>query len=326
MSNLDEFVAERSPAWTELEQLLATAGSSPERLGADAVRRLGASYRAVAADLALARRRFPTDPLVRRLEQLVQRARVAVYHTAPKTETFRSFVSRGYWQRIRERPGLLVCAAAFLFVPMFLSGYWAWRDPGPAGGLVPSAFQSVTEPRSHGADLHESADTRTGFAASIFTNNIKVSMLAFAGGMLFGLPTLYLLIQNGVLAGVIAGLAIGAGNGRVFFELVLPHGVLELSCIVVSAAAGLRVGLAIIDPGTRERAVALREEARAAIEILLGTAAWLVVAGLVEGFLTPTGQGLTVVLVVGFGLGTLFWVLVFWRGAPARTAKAALAP
>ena len=98
------------------------------------------------------------------------------------------------------------------------------------------------------------------------------------------------------MLGVVGGLAIGSGNGRPFFELVTAHGVLELSCIVVAGAAGLRLGWAIIDPGNRTRGEALREEARAAIEIVLGTAPWLVVAGLVEGFLTPSGTGLPTVL------------------------------
>jgi uncharacterized membrane protein SpoIIM required for sporulation len=129
---------------------------------------------------------------------------------------------------------------------------------------------------------------------------------------------LYLLIQNGIMLGAVAGLAIGAGNGRPFFELVVAHGVLELSCIVVAGAAGLRLASAIVDPGTRPRMDALRTEARAAVEIVLGTAVWLVVAGLVEGFLTPAGKGLAVVLVVGLGLGVLFWGLILWRGAPER--------
>src|SRR5205823_6095793 len=119
-----------------------------------------------------------------------------------------------------------------------------------------------------------------------------------------------------VILGFVAGLAIGAGNGRVFFELVTAHGVLELSCIVVSGAAGLRLGWAIIDPGTRPRGEALRQEARAAIEMVLGTAPWLVLAGLVEGFLTPAGTGLATVLAVGLSLGAVFWGLVLWRGAP----------
>jgi uncharacterized membrane protein SpoIIM required for sporulation len=157
-------------------------------------------------------------------------------------------------------------------------------------------------------------DDQAQLASEIFTNNITVTMLAFAGGIAFGLGTAYVLLTNGVLLGAVAGLAVGAGNGRPFFELVTAHGVLELSCIAVAGAAGLRMGWALVHPGYRRRGTALREEARAAVEIVLGTAAWLVVAGLVEGFLTPAGLGLVPVLVVGFGLGALYWGLVLWRG------------
>ncbi len=322
MTTLDQFVSDRSPSWHELEQLLQSAGGTPAKLGPYGVRRLGASYRSAAADLALARRRFPGDPIVLMLERLVQRGRQAVYHTAPRSATFRDFVSHGYWRRIRERPALLWCAIACLALPTLLAGYWAWRDPGHASGLVPSQYQSVTHPRRAGQDLGESVDEQSGLAARIFTNNIQVTFLAFAGGILLGIGTLYVLIYNGILLGAVAGLAVGAGNGRPFFELVVAHGVLELSCIAVAGLAGLRLASAIIDPGTRPREQALREEARAAVEIIVGTAFWLVVAGCVEGFLTPAGKGLTAVLAVGFGLGALFWGMVWWRGAPATDAPA----
>ncbi|HTL86307.1 MAG TPA: hypothetical protein VL856_14060, partial [Acidimicrobiia bacterium] len=150
MANLDEFTRDRAATWQELDGLVAAAGNSPAKLGPTGVRRLGACYRATAADLALARRRFPSDPVVLQLEQRVRRGRQAVYHTTPKTKTFRDFVTRDYWRRIRERPALLVCAIALLAVPTLLAGYWAWRDPGRASGLVPTQFQSVTEPREPG--------------------------------------------------------------------------------------------------------------------------------------------------------------------------------
>jgi len=322
VANLDEFVGDRAASWSELEGLVGTAGNKPARLGPDGVRRLGALYRATAADLAIARRRFPSDPVVLRLERLVQRSRQTVYDTAPRSETLREYVSHGYWRRVRERPALLACAFVCLAFPTLLAGYWAWRDPGRASGLVPSQFQSVTAPREAGKSLGLNGDQEAGMAAQIFTNNIQVAFLAFAGGLLLGLGTLYVLIQNGVLLGAVAGLAIGAGNGRPFFELVVAHGVLELSCIIVSGVAGLRIASAIVDPGTRERGVAVRDETRAAVEIVLGTACWLVVAGLVEGYLTPAGLGLPTVLAIGLGLGTIYWSLVFFLGRP--TAAPAL--
>jgi uncharacterized membrane protein SpoIIM required for sporulation len=320
VANLDEFVQTRSAMWDELDQLVTAARGTPARLGPERVRRLGTCYRAAAADLAFSRRRFPTDPMVFRLEQLVHRGHQAVYHTTPRTATLRENVSRGYWRRIRERPGLLVCATAFLALPMLLAGYWAWRDPGAAGGLVPSSYQTVTEPRQAGRDLGISVDDQSDLAARIFTNNIRVSFLAFAGGILLGLGTLYVLLYNGMQIGAIAGLAIGAGNSEPFFELVVAHGVLELSCIIVSGVAGLRIASAIVDPGNRDRGRALRAEAAAAVEIILGTVCWLVVAGLVEGFVTPAGNGLTTVILVGVSLGAMFWGLVWWRGAPATSA------
>ncbi len=322
MTNLDEFVRDRSETWTELERLVDTGGRAPARLGPDGVLRLGTCYRAVAADLAFARRRFPADPVVGRLERLTQRGRHAVYDSTRTRHTLRAFVSHGYWRRVRERPVLVVVAITCLALPTLLAGYWAWRDPGAAGGLVPSKYQSVTQPRPSGQDQGVSVDDQSDLAAEIFTNNIQVTFLAFAGGVLLGVGTLYVLVQNGILLGGVAGLAIGAGNGRPFFELVVAHGVLELSCIAVAGVAGLRIASAIVDPGTRSRRDALRIEARAAVEIVLGTAVWLVVAGLVEGFLTPAGKGLTTVLVVGPGLGAIYWGLVLWRGAPERPQPA----
>jgi uncharacterized membrane protein SpoIIM required for sporulation len=222
-----------------------------------------------------------------------------VYNAPSSRTSIWEFFSTGYWRRVRERPLILAISFLALVVPSLLGGYWAWRDPGPASGMVPREYQSVTEPRTPGESLGKSVDEESAFAAEIFTNNIGVTFYAFAGGLLLGVGTLWILLQNGVLLGVVAGLAIGAGNGRVFFELVTAHGVLELSCIVVAGAAGMRLGWSIIDPGTRPRGEALREEARAAIEMILGTAPWLVIAGLVEGFLTPAGAGLATALAAG---------------------------
>jgi uncharacterized membrane protein SpoIIM required for sporulation len=312
--NLDQFVSERAPTWRELERLLADAGHRPSRLGADGVRRLGECYRATTADLALARRRFRGDAIVLQLERLVARSRSVVYNAPSSRPGVVSFFTTRYWQRIRERPGVLAVSFLCLVVPSLLGGYWAWRDPGPAGGLVPGKYQAVTQPRTAGEDLGLSVDEQSAMASEIFTNNITVTFFAFAGGILLGLGTLFVLLQNGLLLGVVAGLAINAGNGTPFFELVTAHGVLELSCIVVAGAAGLRMGWALIDPGNRARGEALRTEARAAVEIILGTIPWLVLAGLVEGFVTPAGTGIDAVVALGLSLGAIFWGLVLWRG------------
>ena len=193
VGTLDEFVNERAPVWAELERLVDRAGNKPSQLGADGVRRLGTTYRATAADLAIARRQFPGDPLLGRLERLVNRARTAVYHSARRGGTLRDFVMRGYWRSVRERIGLVAIAVVCLFGPALLGGYWAWRDPGAASGLVPSEFQYVSEPRTRGQDWGVSVDDQAAFSSEIFTNNIRVAIVAFAGGILLGVGALYML-------------------------------------------------------------------------------------------------------------------------------------
>jgi uncharacterized membrane protein SpoIIM required for sporulation len=312
---LEHFLRDRDPAWRELEELVHRAGRRrARRLGTGGVLRLGALYRGAAADLALARRRWPGDPVVARLEELVGRARHLVYAAPRRRFSPIRFLGTGYWQLVAGRPLMLAIAAALLFAPAALAAGWALDDPGAAGGLLPAEYRDVGEPRTEDTDLGLSTDEQAGFSAEIFTNNIRVTLLAFAGGITGGIVTAAVLLFNGVLLGAVGGLSWGAGNGRAFVELVAAHGVLELSCIVVAGAAGLRLGWALVDPGRLPRGTALRREAQRAVLIALGTAPWLVLAGLVEGFLTPSGLGLAAALTIGVTLGALYWTLMLWRG------------
>lgn len=314
---LDRFVSERTEAWTQLDAMVKHARGRPERLGTDGLLALGALYRSAAADLALARRRWPGDPVVARLEDVVGRARHLVYDSQGRRGSLVSFFSHTYWRRIGERPVPLALAAALLVAPLLLAALWAAADPAAAGGLIPGRFQGSAPA---GGDLGIPAAGQAALASQIFTNNIQVTFLAFAGGIAAGLGTAVVLLYNGVVIGAVAGLAVDAGAAGPFAELVSAHGVLELSCIVVTAAAGLRMGWALIEPGRIARGQALVAEARRAVEIVLGTIPWLVLAGLVEGFVTPAGLGLSAALAIGFSLGGLFWTLVYFRGRSAATA------
>ncbi|MEA2220130.1 MAG: hypothetical protein QOJ35_2756 [Solirubrobacteraceae bacterium] len=309
---VERFISEREGDWRELDGLLR-AGRRARR-GAPEVLRLAALYRGAAADLALARRGHPGDPVVTRLESLVARARQAVYAEEPRRGSLRTFFGRTYWVRVRERPGPLLLAIALLLVPALLAGAWALADPGAAVALVPGQFRAAVEPvRDTGMTAAESA----AFSGTVMSNNIQVTFLAFAAGIAFGLGTALVVAYNGLILGAIAGGAIANGNGAAFAEFVVAHGVIELSCIAVAAAAGLRIGYAVVAPGPRERGRALVEEARPAIAIVLGTAPWLVVAGIIEGFVTRAGFGLVPGIALGVGVGALYWTLVLVRGRPA---------
>jgi uncharacterized membrane protein SpoIIM required for sporulation len=320
--HVDRFARERAEGWDELAKLVRAAGTRPQRLGAERLLRLGALYRAATADLALARRLFPSDPVTRTLERLVTDARQVVYAVEPRRRSVRAFLATGYWRRVRERPLLLVTALVLMFVPMALAAVWAVDDPGAALGIVPDEFRGATEP---GGPAVLSPDEEAAVASAIYTNNIRVTFLVVAGGLLLGLGSAALTLYNGGFIGAILGLTIENGSYDELLRFVLPHGLLELSCIAVCAAAGLRLGWAIVDPGTLTRGDSLRREARPAIEIVLGTMPWLVLAGIVEGFVSPGQPPLPVGLAVGLAIAVPFWVLVLWRGRPDHARPLALA-
>lgn len=277
---------------------------------------MGQLYRSSAADLAVARRRYRGTSELSRLDDLVGRARYVVYDTERGRGSALDFVRSGYWRRVAERPALLVIAALLMVLPMGVATAWAMRDPVRAVGLLPDQFRQAGESGSStpGEDLGIPVTNQAAFASAIFTNNIRVSFLAFAGGVLAGLGTVAVLLYNGMVLGVIAGMIIASGNGERFAELVIPHGVLELSCIVVVAAAGLRIGWALVEPGLEPRSGALVTATREAVEVVLGTIPFFVIAGLVEGFVTPRGLGVGGAAIVGVALGASYWVLVWWAG------------
>lgn len=315
---VERFIGEREGDWRELDELLRVPARRRRRRPAAEVLRLAALYRGAAADLALARRGHPGDPIVARLESLVARARQAVYAEEPRRGSLRTFFGRTYWVRVRERPVALLIAIALLLAPAALTVAWALSDTGAAVALVPGQFRGAVEPVG---DTGMTTSETAAFSSAVMTNNIRVTFLAFAAGILFGLGTAVVLAYNGAVLGAVAGGAIANGNGVEFAEFVTAHGVIELSCIAVAAAAGMRMGYALVAPGPRPRLSALTEEARASIVIVLGTVPWVILAGIIEGFVTRSGFGLVPGIVLGVGVGALYWGLVVVRGRPARTPR-----
>ena len=294
---------------------MGKARGRPERLGAEAIHELGALYRAVVADYAQARRIAPRDPVTSQLEALAVEARRLVYSTVPPSRRARHFFGHGYWALIRERPGHLAVAAALLLLPAVLVGVWAVIDPVATRGLVPPEFRSVLTPGAAGTDQGMTVGQQVAFSGFLITHNIQVSILAFAYGIAVGVGTAYVLVMNGMILGAIGGGLVAAGEGPFFLELVAAHGVLELSAVVVVAAAGLRIGWAIVEPGRRSRRDALVAEAKEAVMVVLGTMPWFVLAGFIEAFVSRRGSSAAPMVIVGVVVGALFWSLVARRTA-----------
>lgn len=314
---LGTFLRERQEDWDALESLIGRAKGKPERLGAKEVLKLGRLYRALVADVAKARVAFPDDPATARLEGLVLRARPIVYSSEGGARHPIRFLTTGFWRRSMERPVFLVIALTLLLTPALLGALWVVLDEASALGVVPSEFASALDPAS-GTDMGADAELQAEFSAFLITNNVTVAILAFAAGIFFGIGTGYVLIQNGLILGVLGGFLVKGGDGGFFLELAAAHGVLELSCIVVAAAAGLRMGWALVNPGVRSRREALGIEASSAVLMTAGIVPWLVVAGVIEAFVSRRGLAAVPMAVVGIVVGGAFWVLMWTRGRPRR--------
>lgn len=310
---LDRFLAARSPEWRELELLLREGKRHPERLGPERLLRLGGLYRAAAADLARLRRNAPRAPETVRLEALVRQGRQAVYDVPTRRRSLVRFFVTDYWRLITARRKPLLVAFVLLFGSAALAALWGVHDPAAASGVVPAQFRPALQPGHPWHDM--SPAEQTAFTTEVFTNNIQVTLVAFAGGITGGIATALALLYNGLQVGVIGGLMGQAGNGTGFVDLVTAHGVLELSCVLVGGAAGLSLGWSIVSPGLRTRRASLQREAREALLLVVGTAPWLVIAGIVEGNRANLAEtGLGAVIGTGVGLGIVFWGLVLWRG------------
>lgn len=317
--SLPHFVARRQETWDALERSLG-AERGDDRRDVPMIRWQAMAYRQAVADLAYARRRFPGDPVTTRLETLVRRARGRLYGTVARRASFVTFATTGFWRRVAESGRALLVAAFLLFAPGLAVGAWSHANPADAARVAQvsplSAGAGEGQVRDPDTEKVTAFDENAAFSSEIFTNNVRVAFVAFAGGVTGGVLTAFSLLFNSLVLGLVFGLGIEAGNGEAIVRLVAPHGVLELSLIVVAGAAGLRLGWALLRPGHRTRVEAMVTEGRAAAEMALGAGILLVPCGLVEGFVTPRGVGMPAALAIGFGLGIAFWATVIWRGRP----------
>ncbi|MEK6406984.1 MAG: stage II sporulation protein M [Acidobacteriota bacterium] len=282
---LKNFLESRLGKWKRLEDLTARASRLRlKSLTGDEVREFGQLYRRTAADLAIAREEVRDQRLVNYLNHLVARAHGAIYRS--ESSGFGVFVSffRYEFPAVFRKtlPYTLTAFLTFVLAAGF-AAVACLLDEGFADRIAPQLRQSIAEHHNWTESVNNSNPLAS---TSIQANNITVTFYAFAGGVLGGIGTLLVLAQNGLLLGMVMSLCVRYR----FWEIpifVSAHGVIELTAIFIAGGAGLLIGKALLMPGDLRRIDALVTNGRLAIKLILGCIPMLLIAGLIEGFISP---------------------------------------
>lgn len=313
--DLDAFVAAHSAEWDRLERLVRRRG----RLTGPEADELVALYRAASTHLSTLRSAAPDPVLLGRLSTLVARARTAIAgaHDPGWRDVVR-FLTVGFPAAVYlNRRWWLGAALAFAVVSVAVA-WWVAANPSVQASIgAPEEIRQLVE---HDFEDYYSENPAGSFAARVWVNNAWVAAACLALGVFLGIPVVYVLWMNAVNVAASAGLMAAAGRLDVFFGLITPHGLLELTAVFVAAGAGLRLGWTVVDPGPRSRGEALAETGRATLGMALGLAGVLLVSGVIEAFVTPSGLPTWARIAIGVLAEALFLAYVWVYGRRAVLA------
>jgi uncharacterized membrane protein SpoIIM required for sporulation len=323
------FAAQKRPRWDEFERLAERAARQGlDSFASSELPDFAARYREIAADLARARTYRADAATQSRLERLAAAGHNALYRD-----------ERSTWRRLwlvlaRECPAAVVEArryvlVAFLtFVVPAAAGFMVLHErPALAGELLPEVMlrraEAGTARKAAGQGYVDvAAEDRPLMASGIITNNVRVAIACFAGGIFLGVGSLVLLAFNGLAFGAFAGHFANAGLLDYLLTFILGHGALELFAIWVAGAAGFLLGRSVVAPGRLSRADALVISGRLAVRMVGATALLLVVAGIIEGFVSAGGYGVPVRLTASAASLTLLAAYLA-NGVRSRAASPA---
>jgi uncharacterized membrane protein SpoIIM required for sporulation len=306
--DLDPFVAAHEQEWRRLEEL-----SRRRRLSGAEADELVDLYQRTATHLSLVQSSAPDPALVARLSQLVATARAAVTGASGASwSSVSRFVTVSFPVAVyRARAWWISIGVATLLVSTAIGWWVATNDDVVAALASPGELDQLVN--GDFADYYTS-NPAGSFAFRVWTNNAWVAALALVLGACLCLPGVYILWQNALNIGLVGGLMAAGGRLDLFFGLITPHGLLELTAVFVAGGAGIRLGWQIIAPGPRPRSVALAEEGRSTLTIALGLIVVLLVSGVVEAFVTPSPLPTWARIALGATVWIAFLVYVFTLG------------
>lgn len=316
---LDRYVLENSAEWQRLEALVEEANKKRKRLSGGDLDELLVRYQRSSAHLSYVRSTYGDPQLTARLTRAVSGARAVIYGSQPRVRgALRTFFASTFPAAVWVARRQVLVSAIALLLPWAVVAMWIANSPAAIEAFAPPALREAYI--NNDFEAYYSSAPAAEFSSQVFVNNIQVSFLAFVSGIVFAVPTIFLLAFNGANIGVAAGLFHDAGQASKFWGLILPHGLLEITAIIVAGGAGLRMGWALVVPGDVPRSQALTREAQRAVSIILGLIIVFVLAGLIEGFVTPSPLETWARISIGVAAFVAFWsyILAFGPSAAAQ--------
>ncbi|HTO54525.1 MAG TPA: stage II sporulation protein M [Myxococcota bacterium] len=319
---LAAFEAQGRPRWQRLSELLDALEQGRGAADGVAVAELPGLYRHVCNDLALARERELSTGLVAELNELALRGHQLLYRArADDWPRIASFLTQVFPRAVRREWRLLLVCHVFFYSLTFGIGYLAWRNPDVIYSFIDEpqvrVMEDMYDPVEGAATKARGPQEDAAMFGYYIWNNISIAFRTFAGGLAFGVGSLVSLVFNALQLGLIAGHLVYKGSTVPFFTYVVAHSAFELTAMLLSGVAGMRLGLAIVAPGPRTRLVALRSAAQQSLPIVTGCTLMLVIAASIEAFWSPR----LLPPPLKYGAGATLWLLVAaWLGLAGRVS------
>ena len=291
---LKQFIQQYRNDWKELDQLTSALQKRTKHLTSTTINNFDQLYQKVAQNLSYSQTYFPNEEVTQHLNEIVSKAHNVLYQEQQSSwKQMRYFFSTKFIGLLLEQWRAIVIAMVLLFLGGLLSFLSVIDNPLHINRILPAeTVQSIADPGEL-ENVSDSVNTSV-MSAEIMTNNIQVAFLAFAGGITFGILTLYILVYNGIMIGALAGLFWTSGNSYIFWAYIVPHGIIEILAIFIAGGAGLLMGYRLFVPGNLSRLHQLKVQAIRSVQLLLGTIPLFILAGIIEGFITPADLSLEI--------------------------------
>ena len=302
-----KWIEKRKPSWAALEKLLQRVNESGlKSLNRSELQKLGLLYRQIAADLASTREDPSSIEFARYLNQLLARAHNFLYsRQKPRGKTILTFFLETYPQIFRKNLIYFLISFAVFIAGAAAGAVCTLRSDDFKRSIIGDEMMDSIE--RHEMWTHSIVGIKPLASSAIMTNNMAVSFAAFATGLTAGIGTLYVMFFNGLLIGVIGAACWSSGMSLKLWSFISPHGALELPAIFIAGAAGLKIASGFLFPGSLPRKESLTAAGKEGVHLIIGVIPILIIAGLIEAFISPTPLAVS----LKFATGACLFALLF---------------